>query len=257
MTDSDESSQGNVEVSGFDETVCEPCRKKKKLDIAAELFCTSCKEYQCRECSDARHYYSFMSGHEFIDDKNVMSLENSTNGETSQSVPDLEYEIKNLQNRINHLIRLTTETKHFAKSQLDLILENIEDMKEKLLRRCEELKESIVAKVKHSVSELTQEMNTNESIFQHISNELQLKKAYLSSARSCGNKSQMSVAVTLIKPQLTTYRKTIDQRQNKSYSLDCRFECNETLSHLLKSPNLLGLFSIIKLPFEVISPEDD
>lgn len=59
-------SQGELDqVPGRQEIYCHPCKKKNK-DSVAELFCKTCRQYQCEKCSKGHDIYDFMSGHDIV-----------------------------------------------------------------------------------------------------------------------------------------------------------------------------------------------
>ncbi|XP_052777996.1 tripartite motif-containing protein 29-like [Mya arenaria] len=52
-------------VAGRLQQYCKPCYKDKKT-TPASVYCKSCKEFQCRECSSHHKRYDFMSDHDIV-----------------------------------------------------------------------------------------------------------------------------------------------------------------------------------------------
>ncbi|KAL4216703.1 hypothetical protein ACF0H5_024426 [Mactra antiquata] len=48
-----------------DKQLCQPC-SKKSANRAADIFCTTCGEFQCEDCSSIHTIYAFMSGHKLV-----------------------------------------------------------------------------------------------------------------------------------------------------------------------------------------------
>ncbi|KAL4216706.1 hypothetical protein ACF0H5_024429 [Mactra antiquata] len=44
---------------------CQPC-SKKSVNQAADIFCTTCREFQCEDCSNIHTIYAFMSDHKIV-----------------------------------------------------------------------------------------------------------------------------------------------------------------------------------------------
>ena len=57
-----------VDGRGESQYVCKPCDKRKQNTVA-QLYCITCQEYQCVECSKVHEIYDFLKGHELIDAK--------------------------------------------------------------------------------------------------------------------------------------------------------------------------------------------
>jgi predicted RNase H-like HicB family nuclease len=49
---------------------CQPCLNKDRRTVA-DKFCTTCKEFQCTECSIAHNTYAFMKNHELVNANDV------------------------------------------------------------------------------------------------------------------------------------------------------------------------------------------
>lgn len=61
----DSNSQCELQVPGRHKRKCEPCKKINK-DTVAGLFCKTCAQYQCEECSGVHQIFEFMSNHEIV-----------------------------------------------------------------------------------------------------------------------------------------------------------------------------------------------
>ncbi|KAL4216711.1 hypothetical protein ACF0H5_024434 [Mactra antiquata] len=48
-----------------DKQLCQPC-SKKSANRAADIFCTTCREFQCEDCSKIHTIYAFMSDHKLV-----------------------------------------------------------------------------------------------------------------------------------------------------------------------------------------------
>ncbi|XP_053395699.1 tripartite motif-containing protein 66-like [Mercenaria mercenaria] len=45
---------------------CQPCSNNSK-ETTADVFCLTCKEFQCQDCSNGHKTYSFMKNHKLFD----------------------------------------------------------------------------------------------------------------------------------------------------------------------------------------------
>ncbi|KAL4216702.1 hypothetical protein ACF0H5_024425 [Mactra antiquata] len=57
--------EAHVDRDTDDKQLCQPC-SKKGAGRAADIFCTTCGEFQCEDCSNVHTIYAFMSDHKLV-----------------------------------------------------------------------------------------------------------------------------------------------------------------------------------------------
>ncbi|XP_053404890.1 E3 ubiquitin-protein ligase TRIM39-like [Mercenaria mercenaria] len=73
-----EKGSGNMENNSADDAVpgrieqvmCQPCSSKDK-QREADVFCSSCDEFQCLDCSNIHETYAFMKNHKLVNAKDI------------------------------------------------------------------------------------------------------------------------------------------------------------------------------------------
>lgn len=168
------------------------------------------------------------------------------------NISDLENLIEKLETSAKTFIEELKQAKLATSSKVNLFsaLRYIDDMKNFVCTKFDNLKTSLTEQFKLEESKLLDTIDKKISQTKNIADELHQKKQFLMSTKEFGTPENLLTASQLIEKDILPMQSRLKNERDTSYTLDCSVVCSSDLSYVLKYDNCFATFNIDKLPFK-------